>query len=278
LICVALSNCASVQSQGKYYFVNKTERELIKYFGYDGSEMQSDVNNEYDKILFFTNEVDSRYMNKTTVTTFKTSTNQNIYSLNYSEHNDGCLVNYESGYYHYRPGSYSTGKGGVKIQHSPPQHRNDNSFIRTEINRFNSEIKRLNAAPSDNQQAAFNNTPIGSWYFVYSVTQEYGSRNYPQLQGVNEGIPLSETFAIYHCNIWRVNVNADNRSSTETYIAYTYDYHSQQYYDENNNVINESEANSNENYYTQNGFIASTQTRGLSVLAFINNGKIVKVE
>ena len=139
-------------------------------------------------------------------TTHKTTTNQNVYSFNYSEHNDGCLVRYESGYYHYRPGTYTTGYGGVKNQISPPEHRNDNAFVRAEINRFNSEITRLDAVPSDNQQEAFNNTPIGSWYFVYRVTQEYESRNYSF--GVDEGIPLRETFVVYHCNIWKMNVVA----------------------------------------------------------------------
>jgi len=137
--------------------------------------------------------------------TRKTTTSQNVYSLNYSEHYDGCLV--LSGNYHYRTGTYSAGYGGVLNTISPPEHRNDNAVVRAEINRFNNEIKRLNAVPDNNQQAAFNSTPIGSWYFVYRVDQEYGRRNY--FSTVNEGIPSSETIVIYHCNIWRINVVAD---------------------------------------------------------------------
>ena len=122
-------------------------------------------------------------------TTSKSTTNQNIYSLNYSEHNDGCLVN--SVNYHYRLINATT---------MTYEHRNDNTFVRAEINRFNSEIKRLNAVRSDNQQTALNSTPIGSWYFVYRINQEYGHSNY-------SGLP-SETYVLYHCNIWRVNVVA----------------------------------------------------------------------
>jgi len=139
----------------------------------------------------------------------KRTVSKNVYSLNYSEHNDGCLVYYKSGYYHYRTGTYSSGRGGVQIQISPPEHRNNNAQVRADINRFNSEIKRLDAVPDNNQQAIFNNTPIGNWYFVYRVDQKYGHYNYMPNFEVNEGIPTSETFVIYHCNIWRVDVVAD---------------------------------------------------------------------
>jgi hypothetical protein len=141
-----------------------------------------------------------------TSSAYKTTTNQNVFSLNYSEHNDGCLV--RSGEFHYRSGSYSVGMGGVHIQTRPPEHRNDNVFVRAEINRFNNEITRLNAVPADNQQAAFDNTPIGSWYFVYRINQRPDYRIYSSPRGVNENIPSSETFTTYNYNIWRVNVVA----------------------------------------------------------------------
>jgi opacity protein-like surface antigen len=142
----------------------------------------------------------------------KTTTNQNIFSLSFSEHNDGCLVRYESGYYHYRTGSYSAIEGGGSTQIRRPEHRNDNAFVRAEINRFNNEIKKLNAVPFDNHQATLNSTPIGSSYFVYRIGQEYGQYNY--ISSVDEGIPRSEIFVIYYYNIWRVNVVAGNRSTT----------------------------------------------------------------
>jgi hypothetical protein len=148
--------------------------------------------------------------------------------------------------------------------------------VRTEINRFNSEIKRLNAVQSNDQQAALNSTPIGSWYFVYRVNQEYGQYNYPS--SVDEGIPRSETFAIYHCNIWRVNVLADNRSTTETHIAYTYNDRLQQFYSGNGSAISEEQANTNESSYVRQGFTARTQSEGISVLAYIKDGKVSKVE
>jgi hypothetical protein len=266
LFIAFLFACVSMGTslQGKNYFVGKSESALTKYFGYNGEEY--DGEGVYDKILYFTNLVVTVYMDKTTVTTYKTTTNQNVFSLNYSEHNDGCLVLFENGHYHYRPRTAVT----------TPEHRNDNAFVRGEFNRFNNEIKRLNAVSSDNQQATLNITPIGSWYFVYRVSQEYYVFNY----GIsnNDGIPTSETAVIYHCNMWRVNVVADNRSSTETHIAYFYDDLSQQFYNENGNAISQEQANSNEDFYARQGFTTRTQSEGLSVLAYIKNGKVVKVE
>jgi hypothetical protein len=132
----------------------------------------------------------------------KTTTSRNIYRFTYIEFNDGCLVS--SGNYHYREGSYSTSVRGGTKQIRPPEHRNDNSIVRSEINRFNSEIRRLNAVTEDDQQAILKKTPIGSWYFVYRINQKYDIRDY--FSRVNEGIPRSETCVIYSLNIWRVDV------------------------------------------------------------------------
>ena len=134
--------------------------------------------------------------------TYKTTTDKVIFSLDYSEHNDGCLVYYKQGYYHYRTESQRKAVGGVS-------HRNDNAIISADINLFNSEIKRLYAVPDNDQQEIFDSTPIGSWYFVYRITQQYGKYNYPSVSlNRNEGIPISETFVVYHCRIWRVDVIA----------------------------------------------------------------------
>jgi hypothetical protein len=132
----------------------------------------------------------------------KTTTSQNVYSFTYIEFNDGCLV--LSGNYHYRMGSYGAGLGGVRVYSRLPEHRNDNSVVRAEINIFNNEIKRLNAVTEDNQQALFNKTPIGSWYFVYRVSQRYDHRNYTI--DLDAGIPTSETCVIYTLNVWRIDV------------------------------------------------------------------------
>jgi hypothetical protein len=266
IICFLLS-CVNtgIAVQGKNYFLGKTEADIVEYFGYSG--VVADYMSEYDKALSFTNQVITRYMDKTTVTTYKTTSrySPNVYRLDYSEHNDGCLVLSEN--YHYRPGDYRAGEGGVTIQISPPKHRNDNAVVRAEINRFNSEVRRLDAVSVDNQQGSLNSTKIGSWYFVYRVDHDQA---YDSI--------LRETFVRYHCNIWRVNVVADNRSTTETHIAYTYNNRSQQYYSENGSAISEEQANSNENYYVRQGFTARTRAKGVSVLAYIKDGKIVKVE
>jgi len=132
----------------------------------------------------------------------KATISRNVFSFTYIEFNDGCLV--ISGNHHYKVGEYSSGWEGVLNQISPPEHRNDNAVVRAEVNRFNNEIRRLEAVTEDNQQTIFNRTPSGSWYFVYRVNQRYVHRNY--FGGEYDGIPLSETGVMYTLNIWRVNV------------------------------------------------------------------------
>lgn len=129
----------------------------------------------------------------------KRTVSHNVFSLNYSEHNDGCLVYYESGYYHYRNGL----NDGI-------EHRNNNAQVRADINLFNKEIERLDAVPDNDQQLIFNSTPIGSWYFVYRINYENGRSSFMmRKEGRGNFSNFSETFVIYHCNIWKVDVVAD---------------------------------------------------------------------
>jgi len=127
----------------------------------------------------------------------KATTNRNVFSFSYTEFNDefndGCLVLSGNRHYEYWIGSE---RGAT--------HRNDNAVVRSEINHFNNEIRRLDAVTEDNQQAVFNQTPIGSWYFIYRVNQWYDHRNYPG--GRDYGIPLTETCVTYNLNMWRVDV------------------------------------------------------------------------
>ena len=151
---MALSACASlgIKMKGKEYFTGKTENDLIKYFGYEGYAF--DEPGEYDRAVYFTNQVDTIEMSKTTVQRYKTSNSQNVFSFTFSERNDGCLV--YSGNYH--------------------------------ITRYNNEINRLNAVSRDNQQVAFNNTKIGSWFFVYGIDQKAGHDSHMLPDHVNEGV------------------------------------------------------------------------------------------
>ena len=86
----------------------------------------------------------------------KTTTSRRIFYFEYTEFNDGCLV---------QGGTYS------HYDRRSGQHRNENALVRAEINRFNSEIRRLNAVPDNAQQDIFNRTEIGSSYFVYRIDQ-----------------------------------------------------------------------------------------------------------
>lgn len=271
-------SCTSIgiAVRGKDYFLGKNESWLIKYFGYNGVSVEA--KSEYDKIIHFTNKTDSMIMSKTTIVTYKKTRNEKVYSFAYAQCSDGCLLDYNAESYHYRPGSYSTGYGGRQIQIRAPEHRNDNRLVRAEINQFNSEVKRLDAVLPDRQQTILDHTPIGSWYFVYNITKQYEDRYYPSSAGTYEGIPSSEMLTVYTCDIWRVNVEADNRSETETYKAYIFDDRSQRYYDDKYNSISEAKAFAAKKYYADRGFTARHKISGIAITAYIKDGKVVRVE
>ena len=271
-------SCTSIgiAVRGKDYFLGKNESWLIKYFGYNGVPVEA--KSEYDKIIHFTNKTDSMIMSKTTIVTYKKTRNEKVYSFAYAQCSDGCLIDYDARSYHYRAGSYSAGYGGRQIQIRAPEHRNDNRLVNAEINRFNSEVKRLDAVLPDRQQAIFDRTPIGSWYFVYNITKTYENRYYPRYAGTYEDIPSCEMLTVYSCTIWRVNVEADNKSKTETYIVYIFDDRSQQYYDDKYNSITEEKALASKKYYLDHGFTAEHKISGVTITAYIKNGKVVRVE
>ena len=277
-LLLVFTSCTSIgiAMHGKDYFLGKKESWLIKYFGYDGIPAGSE--SEYDKIIHFTNKTDSMIMSKTTIVTYKTSRNKKVYSFIYAGCSDGCLLDYNAGSYHYRPGSYSTGYGGRQIQIRAPEHRNDNRLVSAEINRFYSEVKRLNAVLPDKRQAIFDQTAIGSCFFVYNITKKYEDRYYPSYAGRYEGIPSSETLTVYICDMWRVNVEADNKSKTETYKAYIFDDRSHRYYDDKYNSISEEKAFAAKKYYVDRGFTAQHKISGIAITAYIKDGKVVRVE
>jgi hypothetical protein len=121
----------------------------------------------------------------------KKTTSRAIFNLDYIEFNDGCLVLSEK----YSHKDLMSGR-----------HRNDNAIIIAEINRFNSEIRRLNPVSENDIQEIFNltnRTEIGSWYFVYRLDQRYGNKMFPPGMG---GVMRSESCVTYSLAIWRVDV------------------------------------------------------------------------
>ena len=265
IFIVVCTSCASlgVWMHGEQYFVGKTEDDLIKYFEDKGIELLNKA--EYDKIVRFCNQIDTLYMDKTIVKTYKEGIPQRIFSLDFVEYNDGCLV--LDGKSHYSGGTSSVGKVIM------PRHSNDNAFIKNELNRFWSEVKRLNAAPTSNQDALFDSTPVGSWYFVYKKSSEsiyYGGN--PYVKEPPSSIPF------YHYNIWRIDVSSSQKTTTETEIAYVFDLKYLTYYDAKGGQISLSQALENEKYYEKQGYTRRLSKEGMTVDAYIKDNKIVKIE
>jgi hypothetical protein len=143
--------------------------------------------------LVFTSELAAE--GETESTTNKPTTSKVVFSLDYSEHNDGCLV--LGGYNHFAYRSkYNRDTKRTDFFY---EQKNNNAVVNAEINRFNNEIRRLHAVLDDNQYEAFNNMPVGSWYFVYLVDQKYLSAREPEIY---------QTYVMYYCRIWQVNVVA----------------------------------------------------------------------
>ena len=262
LVC---TSCASlgVWMHGEQYFVGKTENDLIKYFGDHGVELSNKT--EYDKVIRFCNQIDTLYMDKTTVNMYKKGTPQCIFSLDFVEYNDGCLV--LDGRSHYSGGTSSFGKVIM------PRHSNDNAIIKNELNRFWYEVKRLKAVSTSEQDARFNNTPVGSWYFMYTKSSEYiyhGGN--PYVKEPPSNIPF------YHYNIWRVDVSSTQKATTETEIAYVFDLKHLTYYDAKGRQISLSQAHENEKYYEKQGYTRRLTKEGMTVDAYIKYNKIIKIE
>lgn len=266
--CIFLLLCTSctslgVRLHGEQYFVGKTENDLIKYFGDHGIELSNKT--EYDKVVRFCNQIDTIYMDKTIVKTYKEGIPQLIFSLNFVEYNDGCLCLNGRGHY-----SGGTSSGGTVIM---PRHSNDNHVIKSEVSRFWSEVKRLNAVPTNNQDARFNSTPVGNWYFVYKTSSEYTYHvGNPYVKEPSSSIPF------YHYDIWRIDVSSKQKETTYTEIAYIFDLKYLTYYDLEGEQISLQQALANEKYYENQGYIRRLSTEGMTVDAYIKDEKIIKIE
>lgn len=264
IIVFVLSACATVNSQGIYYFVGKSENDIIKHFGYNGKSVESS-DSEYDKVLFFTNKILKYQMSKTEYVRYKVPRQSEILSILFNQYSDGCLT-YDGS--HYKTiGAWTSTKTPQVI------HSNDNARIIPIINNFNNIINRSDAFPYSQRDTALSRNNIGNTYYLYNnISKSYFSSGHSQL-----GIP-SETYTINTYMAWRIDVIAEDRPETKQYIVVTYNDRFARCYDGNNNIITVDRANEIISYYTNNGFSSRVITEGLSMFAFIKNGKIIKVE
>ncbi|MDR2596960.1 MAG: hypothetical protein LBC76_06535 [Treponema sp.] len=268
ILGLLLSACATVNSKGIYYFVGKSENDLIKYFGYNGKLVEP-FDPEYDKVLFFTSKILKYQMSKTEYIRYKVTRQSEILNIMFNQFSDGCLTFINSAYYgnHY-------GIEGVGFSNQQPRviHRNDNSAIRPVINNFNNIINRYDAFPNSQRDIAFDRSKIGDTYYLYSNTskQYYNS-------GVT-GLTPNESYTSCSYVVWRIDIVAEDRPETQKYIVVTYNDRFNRCYDGNNNIITVDRANEIIDYYTNNGFSSKVINDGLSMYAFIKNGKIVKLE
>jgi len=265
-----LSACATVNSKGIYYFVGKSENDLIKHFGYNGKDVGSS-SLEYDKVLFFTNKILKYQMSKTTYVRYKVTRQSEIFNLKFNQFSDGCLCEINRADY----GQHYIINVGDNVT-----HRNDNTRLRPLVNNFNNLINRNDSFPTSQRSTALDRSNIGDTYYLYTIdrTQEYNS-------GVTRFGTTSTTVLIpsetYTSNIymaWKIDVVAEDRPETKAYIVVIYNDRFNRCYDGNNNIITQDRANEIIDYYTKNGFSSKIITDGLSMYAFIKNGKIIKVE
>ena len=82
----------------------------------------------------------------------------------------------------------------------------------------------------------------------------------------------------YKYILQKVSVYEDSKSSTETHTAYIYNDRENTYTDEKGNLINEADAFSNEKSYIAKGFESRKKEKGVSLVAYIKDGVVVKVE
>jgi len=273
ILILVLSTCASVKSQGINYFVGRSESDLINHFGYNGVEVDSS-DSEYDRILFFTNRRMRYQMNKTNIVRYKVSRQTEIINLAYLQFSDGCVTFNKL---HIETDGFIA--AGVEPR---VIHRNDNAILAPRITEFNNLVNRSNAFPTSQRDQAFNRSNIGDTYFLYvtSLRQYYSSgvRSTSASSGVRVLVP-SETYTSVISTAWRVDIVAEDRPETESWIVAIYDERFDRWLSGNGNtIITQERANVIINEYINNGFTRRVVTEGHSMNAYIKNGKIIRVE
>jgi len=284
LFILVLSTCASVNTQGINYFVGKSESDLIKHFGYNGVVQTSTKNNENEKIVFFTNKVIKYQVSRVNTVQYKVSRQTQIMLLSFNEFSDGCLVELPSpigyGMHIYIDGSIGgstyarDGKRVVKTGgDSNVVHRNNNAILVPKINQFNNTINRYTSYSKSQENDAFNRSKIGDSYYIYNKESKTNWN-----PGVTEDY-IDETYNNRSWSLSRIDIVAEDRSETESYIIGQYYERQDKYYSGNgNSVITVPQINKLIADYKSKGFTYTTRTEGNSLLAYIKNGKVVKVE
>lgn len=252
-----ITGCSSlgVATSGANYFNGKKEADLVKYFKYDGESVRTD--GDYDKVLRFSNLVTTMYVDKTITEKFKNRRYSTISKLYYHELWDGCLI---------YPGQV-VHRSFVNGQLA--SHQNNNNAINNELKRFEADVRNLGAVPKNSDNVMFNKSSIGSTYYIYDIYRH----------GFNLDDNGDKTTA-YECTytIQSVSVYEDSKSSTETHIAYIYNDRENTYTDEKGNQISKSDALSNEKAYIAKGFESRRKNKGVSLVAYIKDGVVVKVD
>jgi hypothetical protein len=271
LFNIALFSCKSVKSQGINYFIGRTEADIIKHFGYNGIEIESSDNN-YDRVMYFTNKVTKYQMNKVKIVNYKVARQTEIMTLDFYQYPDGCLFELDSQYY----GShYSTQMAfDVQISRLVATHRNNNNArIVPKINDFNSIVNKYTSFPNSQRASAFERSNIGDTYFLYETKKEQ------QFSSGVQGVTPSEIYTYYLYMLWRVNIVSEDRPETESWIVAIYNERSDLWYTGNgNNIISLERANDIRNEYIYNGYTQSILTEGNSLFVYFLNGKIINVE
>jgi hypothetical protein len=259
-----LTTCVSmgVSIYGKDYFIDKPEKSLTKYFGAAMKEFD-DTEGQYDKVISCNNEVITATMTRRNVKQYKVEKRTKLWDFTYSKYNDGC-------YTYGNKRHYETSDDGSVIT----AHNNFINYVNDQIAFFNNQVERLGCIALKYQQDYFNKSNIGDVFYVSSVYDGNGKRYY----GETDGIIPPHSYQIFSLAIYKVEVIAENEVKTETVTAWTFYGNTGEYYDINGAVISEQSANNIFENYKKQGFEPNGKSTGLSLTAYIKDGKIIKVE
>lgn len=281
-VLAIFTSCASVgvALKGSNYFENKKEEDLVKYFKYEGETVEQ--SEEYDKVLHFTNEVTTMFMDKTTTKKFKNRTYKLMpeYTFSFFELYDGCYLS--SGTNHLidilyngridkiinRDISENESRKEVAKEPGVRYHTNNNSEIRAKVKSFNNFIQQYGAVKENDDNTMFDKTNIGNTYYIYEIKTNRTAYS------DNDG---SSTAICHNYKLQSVSVYEDSKTSTETHVAYIYNDKEKQYTDEKGNQISEEEAFANEKSYLNEGFENRKKNKGMALTAYIKNGVIIKI-
>lgn len=239
------------------------------------------VGKDCDEALYFSNERVTVTMKKTTVTNFKNSNQNIVLAVQYAEYEDGCQQLLGRG--HHRESHYHF-RDVVSRDYSIVHNIFDNA--KNEIENFNREANRLNAASYNEMQRLFRSTPIGSTFYLYKVLQSFSNEGGLVVMGkhsddinvYNQSVIPRETVTIKTFQLIRVDVFEDSRADTEKKVAYIYDKQSNQYFDENKKSIDKDYAKNVVQDYKNAGWIETKKAKGNSVAVFLKDGVIVRSE